>query len=477
MLLLVAIPLVRPLGFLERRSMDFRSNLRRILDTPPLDDRILIVDIDDYSLDTIKSRWPWNRRLIATAITNLSTAGAKVIGVDLMFLNESQEDPEQDTVLADAIRKAGNVILISAPYVESEELFSKTIQPFDGLKKAAMGTAFTACLPDDDNVVRKMFVTNPHIANPLEAGGFTLWLEHATRYGTAPGEHDFKRRFPLLPTDSFGLLPINFHYRYQRLSIAHVINWEFHSGQVKEKVIFIGTSTALTHDLHTSTRGLIPGVDLQAYTLSTLLDESFLRRLPWWGEGVLLLVAGIAATLLIPRMTAWRGLTAVAGSVLLWYGLATGLIFTNTVLPVVRLTTMLLSLYVLLLADRYIFTLKENVKLYRDLAQKHRMEHEVDIAREIQQSMYPSVFPTLDGRISIEARSLPARELGGDYFDFFPMDDPDSLGIVVADVSGKGLNAALVVSLLKGFLKALVQAGSSPTHVLEETNQFVNTEL
>lgn len=105
-------------------------------------------------------------------------------------------------------------------------------------------------------------------------------------------------------------------------------------------------------------------------------------------------------------------------------------------------------------------------------AEKERIGAELDVARHIQASMLPSIFPAFPERpeLDIYATMIPAKEVGGDFYDFFLIDD-DHLGMVMADVSGKGVPAALFMVIAKTLLKNVAQTGLSPKSVLEKVNK------
>ncbi len=104
-------------------------------------------------------------------------------------------------------------------------------------------------------------------------------------------------------------------------------------------------------------------------------------------------------------------------------------------------------------------------------AEKERIGAELDVAKHIQASMLPSIFPAFPERpeLDIYATMTPAKEVGGDFYDFFLVDD-DHLVMVMADVSGKGVPAALFMVIAKTLLKNCAQTGLSPKEVLEKVN-------
>ncbi|MCI0697764.1 SpoIIE family protein phosphatase [candidate division KSB1 bacterium] len=103
------------------------------------------------------------------------------------------------------------------------------------------------------------------------------------------------------------------------------------------------------------------------------------------------------------------------------------------------------------------------------IAERERLKMELDIARKAQLRMLPQQIPQLPG-LDIAAFSEPAKEVGGDYFDFV-MFDGNRLGIVIGDVSGKGMPAALYMTLTKGFLQARADLNASPREILCRMNR------
>jgi serine phosphatase RsbU (regulator of sigma subunit) len=106
---------------------------------------------------------------------------------------------------------------------------------------------------------------------------------------------------------------------------------------------------------------------------------------------------------------------------------------------------------------------------------KERLQQELQLARDIQTSLLPS--ETLRrGDVTLAAACRPAREIGGDYCDFFPLDD-ERIGLLVADVSGKGASAALYMAELKGLMLALSKTHQSPRALLGEVNRVLSANM
>ncbi len=114
--------------------------------------------------------------------------------------------------------------------------------------------------------------------------------------------------------------------------------------------------------------------------------------------------------------------------------------------------------------------------LQKITAERERIQTELDLATRIQQDMLPMVFPPFPERSEFDlyATMDPAKEVGGDFYDFFLIDD-DHLGFIIADVSGKGIPAALFMMVSKTILNDLAMGGMSPSQVLQTANDSICT--
>ena len=116
-----------------------------------------------------------------------------------------------------------------------------------------------------------------------------------------------------------------------------------------------------------------------------------------------------------------------------------------------------------------------NALLTVEVAAQERLRRDLQIARDIQQRLLPERCPIVDG-FKIAARGTSAMEVGGDYYDFFWVDD-DHLGIVVADVSGKGVYAALVVAMIRSAFRTQAPNNYDVRDVLSRVNTFISEDL
>jgi len=112
-----------------------------------------------------------------------------------------------------------------------------------------------------------------------------------------------------------------------------------------------------------------------------------------------------------------------------------------------------------------------NSQLQAEAMDKKRLEFELSLARRIQLNLIPKAAP-ITSHLDIASYFNPAEEVGGDYYDYFSLGD-QQIGIVIADVSGHGPSAAMMMTMVKGILHSIVQQFSSAEHSLSEINSII----
>jgi len=117
--------------------------------------------------------------------------------------------------------------------------------------------------------------------------------------------------------------------------------------------------------------------------------------------------------------------------------------------------------------------LKRNVEVYNELS---ILKEELTIAQKIQESIIPLKEPEVRG-VSIKARYVPMAMVGGDFFDFYHDTGQDVLGVIIADVTGHGVPAALIASMLKAAFSLSREISRNPAHMLENLNSFLYNHI
>ena len=129
------------------------------------------------------------------------------------------------------------------------------------------------------------------------------------------------------------------------------------------------------------------------------------------------------------------------------------------------------DLQVLLLLASQVAIIVEKVMLHEQLIAKKRLEGQLEVARQVQLQLLPPRDPQLEG-FDISAYNYPTEEVSGDYYDWVRIYD-DQIGLVVADVSGKGVPAALLMAFLRASLRAAIHIGYAPHISMAKVNYLL----
>ena len=116
-----------------------------------------------------------------------------------------------------------------------------------------------------------------------------------------------------------------------------------------------------------------------------------------------------------------------------------------------------------------------NAIIYSEANEKKRLDRDLEIARDIQRILLPSEAPVVPG-FEISGINIPARHVSGDYFDYLTVDD-DRLGVAIADVSGKGVPASIIMAICRSVLRSQAAGNASPAEVLRKVNRQLYPDI
>lgn len=125
------------------------------------------------------------------------------------------------------------------------------------------------------------------------------------------------------------------------------------------------------------------------------------------------------------------------------------------------------------LADQAAISI-ERERLFHEYVEKQKMEEQLNMARDIQRHLWPRILPDLPG-YSIVGQSKPALEVGGDYYDFIPLDE-GRMALVIGDVSGKGVGAALIMATLRATLRTQFAQHQDIDRAVQVVNKAVTND-
>src|SRR6267378_591248 len=116
-----------------------------------------------------------------------------------------------------------------------------------------------------------------------------------------------------------------------------------------------------------------------------------------------------------------------------------------------------------------------NAIIYSEANEKKRLDHDLEIARDIQRVLLPAEPPSVNG-FEISGINVPARQVSGDYFDYIKVDE-ERLGVAIADVSGKGVPASLIMAICRSVLRTQAVGNPSPADVLQKVNRQLYPDI
>ncbi len=117
----------------------------------------------------------------------------------------------------------------------------------------------------------------------------------------------------------------------------------------------------------------------------------------------------------------------------------------------------------------------KNVLIHQNVVSEERLSRELEIAAEIQKSLLPTKLPQVGG-VSIAVSTTPASEVGGDFYDFITVDERH-LTLVIGDVAGKGIPAAMLTSVTRTMLRVEAMRGESPSSIIQQANNVLHQDL
>jgi adenylate cyclase len=319
----------RPLFFQELRTINFRFHARGAQPPPPeivilaIDQRSFVADIFDEEdlLDApaelrLMRNWPFPRRVHAAAIRKLCDAGAKVVAVDLLFTNPS--NPEDDEALREAVAAHADRVVVGSNFerIETErKIFHVLMEPAPILPRNIPHETVAAYVnfwPDVDGFVRRMrthtYVSD--LAGVERSPGEPLLLSLAARavekFSGGVSLHDGREFAYINFTGPSGSFP---SYPYYEVFYDKAWERNLKNGEVfRDKIVLIGPGGGFQHDMHMTPFGdgaptHMPGVEIHAAAIGTLLHQTAPRDAPPWLEVVTILVL-VALTALIVNMGA-----------------------------------------------------------------------------------------------------------------------------------------------------------------------------
>ena len=314
----------------KRLDLVTRDVAMRLRGVRPPDGNIVIVAIDDFSFNWTGKPWPWSRAYLAEIIRALDEDGARLIGVDITLF-EAANDPEEDAALAQALEDAPFAVGVMQIYRDQQGVLSLRL-PAAPFRDAFDGVGITRVTLDSDAIARGLPAYASYLGETYYNWCFEIaHLISGEEAPAAPSANQLslgERRIPL----KNGSLLVNFAGppgTYPTYSAARVPLGDYPAGTFRDKIVLIGATSPTLQDVYPtpfSSQHRMPGVEIIANAVDTILNERYLHVMPLW---VSLLLIALIATLDAFILKASRPSVAVAWMIvaMILYGIVYDVVF------------------------------------------------------------------------------------------------------------------------------------------------------
>ncbi len=484
---------------------------RAIVSTP-----VTVVEIDEKSLARL-GQWPWPRTVLAELVRDIERATPAAIGLDILMPEPDRLSPdrvlagarEHDPVLEDRLRAlpssdsvlaraiaAGPVVVGLAgisdrtekepsapPFIVVDRAragrptaasetnipsYSGALTNIDDIDRAAAGHGAISAGPSD-NVIRRLPLvvrigTRLVPSLPIEMLRVALGAGEIRIFSRGTSVENIAVGNFVAPTEAGGELRIYFSQRDPRryVSAIDVLDGKVDPLRLQQKLVLIGAGGVAMADYQSTPLGeRMPGSEILAQVLENLYDQTWLIR-PSWAAPLELAVFALLGLSLVWAIPRWKPagaalLAAFAIALPIALGFAAFLwrrLVFDAAAPALGLLVLFSALLVLTLAEagRQRRRLERVIQGQREEAAY--IAGEVEAAKRIQTGLLPRADALAgERRIECAAAMTPAREVGGDLYDFFLLDQ-DRLFFMIGDVAGKGLSASIFMAVSKALYKS-----------------------
>nr|WP_283938593.1 CHASE2 domain-containing protein [Sphingomonas alba] len=465
---------------------------------------VRVVMIDDFSIQMI-GPWPWSRYYLARLTEELKARGAKVVAFDMMFPEHDRVSPETlisiypelspavvaevqrmqptdqifSTVIGQSPVVLGHAGVERAPEEQPQladapitgklpskiDTFPAELASIPELDEVALGTGLMNGRPDNDGVVRDMPLilrvgSRPRLSLSAEIARNAVDAESvkSTPAALAIGHRK-------VPVDAHGRVRLHFgRFPSDRIiSAARILGDDkpLKADVFKGKPVIVGMTAEGTADIAATPLNSVEfGPLIQAQSVDTILRGGWLQR-PRWAPAAEWAAAAMLAFLALGNALFGRGYRFLLAIVFAALPVASWLLFENAGLLLDPARPALVGLGSVAGVAMGLFALarieRERLRdaLVHERVAAAETQGELQAARAIQLGMVPARtrLQKLDPRVDLDALLEPAKSVGGDFYDAM-MIGPDRLGFAVADVTGKGVPAALFMAMSKALTSA-----------------------
>ncbi|MBI3999470.1 MAG: CHASE2 domain-containing protein, partial [Candidatus Omnitrophica bacterium] len=285
---LLYLTILEPFSILEipkLKTQDLFFSARYFLTRPqPILSDIVLITIDDESIEKIQERWPFRRKVYAQLLEKITASQPRLVGFDFIFSGKGE--PSDDFLLSQALAKSGQTILASVV-----DLDGNYILPLDELVASAQSVGTVNKLLDRDlNVRRSNLMYLDKDGNVVSWSWETeimisLLNLDRTRYQITPKSIQFESGRFFVPFYDSNKRWTMINYRANLKEIDHIPLWQALkskdlASRLADKIVLVGATSQVLHDYYHTPLGLMPGVVVNLNLLGNLLARDFIKKIP-----------------------------------------------------------------------------------------------------------------------------------------------------------------------------------------------------
>lgn len=476
-------------------------------------DEVVIVDIDEKSIEKL-GQFPWRRDIYSNILSNLKSAGASVIAFDIFFSEDDKQNPvtileefeiiynQENIINSDQIFlksiKENNVILPLVGATKETKKNNFTIKsniiirgenPLDYLysyqghisslenfNNAAKGLGSISIIDSEDGILRYV----PLILNISKKLTPSLSLEAIRLHNKEKsylietdqsGVQQIKTRSTNFETNENGLKFIKFKKFSENgyISASDIYQNNFNQNIVNNKIVLIGSSAEGVFDLvKIPTGDIIPGVQVHANIIENILSKDFLKisYITKIIENLILVISFLVIVIIGNYFKPIYSIINYLFLIIIIFAISIIIYKQNYFIEVYNIILFNAILFIFLLYSRFV---EENKSSIENEKKQLVLKKEREIAGEVQKKLFP-IKKDLEN--FVYAKNIPAKDVSGDYFDYIKVSD-DEIYFTLADVSGKGIKAGMLMANASSVFKSLSKLKFSINELAQNINNQV----
>ena len=503
-------PIIKKISFISYDFYQKAFNRGEVKD-------VTIVDIDEKSIAKV-GQFPWRRDIYSKILYNLNQHSPRAIAFDIVFSEEDRQNPQD--LLSQLQKESDQLINVEVPntnkiFIDSLKQ-SKVVLPILGepkdnfvknnskpklrviakgdnpknfiykyknkitsleeINNAASGIGSISLIPNIDGIIRNVPVLYnidnriwPSLA--LETVRIATGQKNLLVKSNKNGIELIKTRKNTIPSDQNGVINIKFKKfnKENYISAIDVINNDFDQKRVENKIILVGSSAQALFDIVKISNGkIVPGVEIHAHIIDNILkNESIFKNIyTQLAENIIFLILVIFLILIPIKIKPKFSIIFFVGSIF---------VINLSSIIIYQFNFYLDSLFssiagtLVFMTSLYFRYLEENSIAIENEKKQSILKKEREIAGEVQKKLFPS-----NKKIEkyIFAQNTPAKDVSGDYYDYYQMND-NEIYFILGDVTGKGIKAGILMANAAAVFRSLAKMSSS----VAKTALYMNNQV